>query len=101
MTRKDASKILKITHKPVRISPVYVAASEQREPMRAVHVVPEIAPPNLLEKLERLEKLATELSTEVHRHDIDIVVEKRIRAIADQLLSLVERHEASAAMRLQ
>jgi hypothetical protein len=104
MTRAAAKKYLTvtITDKTERIvAPYHVPTkSEQRAPTR-LHVVPaEEAPLGFLEKLERLEQLATDLM-EMQQHGIDADSEKRIRAVAENLLSLIARHEAPAAMRLQ
>jgi hypothetical protein len=104
-TRAAAKKYLTVTvtDKTKRIvAPCYVPTkSEQRAPPR-LHVVPaEEAPLGLLEKLGRLEQLATDLSTDVRQHGIDADSERRIRVVAETLLSLIARHKAPAAIRRQ
>jgi hypothetical protein len=109
MTRKDASRIVhvRVTEETRQaVVPYYVTKPEQREPTtRTLRVVPaEIAPLGLLEKLERLERLVTDLCMDAQQHggiDAGSAVERRIRTVAGKLLSLVERHEAPAIMRLQ
>jgi phage tail protein X len=113
MTRKDASRIVRVQTKYTQrsIAPYYVTQPEEPlviEPhYRAAPDEPEeieSEEPTLLEKVERLETLVAEVSADVKREGGIVrgsVAARRITALADQLLSLVERHEAATAAQLQ
>jgi len=101
MTRKDAAKIvhLKVTREPRRIvAPYYVRTEQGRPTPTLVPATAEITPLSLLEKLDRLEKQASDLWLDVQQHGVDAAVERRIRDVVEKLLSLFEDRPAVAML---
>jgi hypothetical protein len=104
MTR-DASRFLtlKVTQEPARLVSPYYSSTEPDDETEQGHPRP-VKPVNplnyssealdLLEKLERLETLVASLCADVEqRGAVAPVAERRIRALARVLLSLVEQRE--------
>jgi hypothetical protein len=89
MSRSAAKKFVTITHKaePARLFTLVPRSSNEDREQQAV-----AAPPLLLvEKLEALEKLATDLSIAMQRRGVvDTDSVRRIRTVAEKLLSLIE-----------
>jgi hypothetical protein len=103
MTRKDVSRLvnLKITHDTKRIGSVGYVLRAEPKPLFSLPSSPEIeaVPLGLQVKLQRLEELAADLSMSVRQHGgLTAGIEKRIRAVADRLLSLIEESATSSTL---
>jgi|GEM_PF-6869665 len=85
MTRRDATRLkLHVEHRPLRVTSVgYVGESK---PLFSLPEAVDVPPLGLLEKLEKLEELAMDLSLS-GGITAGGSVEKRIRAVANKLLS--------------
>jgi Protein of unknown function (DUF3102) len=105
MTRAAAVRVVKLRiekkEKPLRIASVSYSTGEPK-PLFFPPPPPEVieaVPLHLQEKLQRLEELATDLSMSVQQHGgLTADIAKRIRAVADRLLSLIEQEGGTATL---
>jgi hypothetical protein len=95
MTRHDASQLVNVHVVTKRVNVGGVAyVKEESKPLFSLppSLRPEVieaAPLGVLEKLDKLEEVATDLAMILQRCDISGNVERRIKAVANRLLALI------------